>query len=187
MSELITFIRDNISDDLNLLSTISNNTNKPEFAKLVEAYSEYMRKYRNDKQLRKDTDDFRKLANAVQAFYQLVEEEEEEDEIKINLDDDTLDADAVNDDDAVNDNYSSLILNNEEDLDEMLFPNDPFGQDYNYLDSIVVNDRLLFISRCSIPTDLSPLHSAALRSGLLHGLPPLDPIFKKVTLIETIN
>ena len=45
---------------------------------------------------------------------------------------------------------------------------------YATLDKIVVYDRLLFMSRCSIPTVLPPLHSDA-----LHGSPPLEPIFKK--------
>lgn len=82
MTDLIAFIRDNIDDNPNLLSTIANNDTGDEYRELLEAYSEYMRKYGNDYQkniVRKDTDDFRRLANAVQAFNQIAIDSEIED------------------------------------------------------------------------------------------------------------
>ncbi len=135
MTDLIVFIRDNIDDDPNLLSTITNNMDKPEHEKLLKAYSEYMRKYGRDYEknnVRTDVEDFRKITDAVQAFKSLMD------------DDDDVDLFDLNDNDNVNDdNLDSLILNNEEDLnDEMLFPNDTFGQDYNYLDSIGLSSYL---------------------------------------------
>mgnify|MGYP001109984933 CR=1 FL=1 len=111
MTDLIVFIRDNIDDDPNLLSTITNNTDKPEHEKLLKAYSEYMRKYGRDYEknnVRTDVEDFRKIADAVQAFKLLMD------------DDDDVDLFDLNDNDNVNDdNLDSLLLNNEEDLNEM--------------------------------------------------------------------
>lgn len=82
MSDLIVFIRNNIDGGPNLLSTIENNTNTPQHEALVNAYSEFMRKYGQDYargNKRTDTEDFQKVSEEVQAFKQLAIDEEIED------------------------------------------------------------------------------------------------------------
>ena len=147
LDDLISFIENNhINDDPKLIENIKKAKKNPFWESrnkaLLEAYGNYIQKHGD--QLVTDSDEFLKLTDVIQLFksYGEFEEEDEEeefnDEIKINLDDSNIDMT-----NGLNDNYKSLLLNNEEEQDdEKLFPNDPFGQDYNYLDSICLSDYL---------------------------------------------
>ena len=91
--QLITFIRDQIDGDPILLSTITNNTDKDEYRKLIEAYETYMRKYGKDYEkgtVRNDTEDFLKITNAVQAFKKIAQDEAD-DSYNINVEEDLND------------------------------------------------------------------------------------------------
>lgn len=128
---------------------INKASNDPEweeqYIKLLEEVGNYMQAHGDE--VVANSEEYLNVANAIQAFNgynigdivgEVEEEEEADDEIKINLDESNIDMT-----NGLNDNYESLILNQEEEqTDEQLFPNDPFGQDYNYLDSIGLSDYL---------------------------------------------
>ena len=143
IDDLLSFLRNTIGiHNVRLLKKIHKAKDDPNwedrYIKLLEEAGNYMQAH--GEQLVTDSEEYLNVVNAIQAFNgyddgenEVEEEEEETDEIKINFDDSNIGIT-----NGLNDKYDSLILP----PDEQLFPNDIFGQDYNYLDSIGLSNYL---------------------------------------------
>lgn len=71
MSDILAFVRDNIDNNPDLISTIANNMDKPVYRALQDALSNYLQRYGYDfaqGKINKDTTEFHNIVEAVEAF-----------------------------------------------------------------------------------------------------------------------